>query len=88
MARLIRKMARTAAISSAATSASGRVRHRQAQQFAAEAAKGVTGSAANPNPEAELDQQMAQLEKLAQLKEKGVITEEEFAAKKKQILGL
>ena len=29
-----------------------------------------------------------QLEKLAELKEKGIITEEEFNAKKKQILGL
>ena len=28
------------------------------------------------------------LEKLAELKEKGIITEEEFQAKKKQILGL
>jgi hypothetical protein len=28
------------------------------------------------------------LEKLAELKEKGIITEEEFNAKKKQILGL
>ena len=32
--------------------------------------------------------EIAQLEKLASLKAKGIITEEEFAAKKKQILGL
>jgi len=31
---------------------------------------------------------LAQLERLAELKEKGIITEEEFNAKKKQILGL
>ena len=31
---------------------------------------------------------MAELEQLAQLKEQGIITEEEFAAKKKQLLGL
>lgn len=31
---------------------------------------------------------MAQLEKLAELKEKGIVTEEEFQAKKKQILGV
>lgn len=30
----------------------------------------------------------AELEKLAELKSKGVITEEEFAAKKKQLLGI
>jgi hypothetical protein len=31
---------------------------------------------------------MAQLEKLAQLKDQGILTQEEFDAKKKQILGL
>jgi uncharacterized protein YwgA len=31
---------------------------------------------------------MEQLEKLASLKDKGIITEEEFNAKKKQLLGL
>jgi len=31
---------------------------------------------------------LSELEKLAELKEKGIITEEEFNAKKKQILGL
>ncbi len=30
----------------------------------------------------------AEIEKLAELKEKGILTEEEFTAKKKQILGL
>ena len=30
----------------------------------------------------------AELEKLAQLKNQGILTEEEFAAKKKQVLGL
>lgn len=34
------------------------------------------------------DDSLAQLEKLAELKQKGVITDEEFAAKKKQMLGL
>lgn len=34
------------------------------------------------------DDSLAQLEKLAELKQKGVITDEEFATKKKQLLGL
>lgn len=34
------------------------------------------------------DDTTAQLEKLAQLKNQGILTEEEFAAKKKQILGI
>jgi hypothetical protein len=32
--------------------------------------------------------QIAELEKLAQLKDQGILTQEEFDAKKKQILGL
>jgi predicted Zn-dependent peptidase len=86
MARLLRTMARTAAISGTATAASGRVRQRQAQQFANQAA----GEVATPAPaaEANLDQQIAQLEKLAKLKEQGIVTQEEFDAKKKQILGI
>lgn len=34
------------------------------------------------------DDQMLQLEKLGQLHKDGILTDEEFAAKKKQILGL
>ena len=79
-------MARTAAISGTATAASGRVRNRQEQKFANQAA-GQQGAPA-PTPEDSLDQQIVQLEKLAKLKEQGIITPEEFDAKKKQILGL
>jgi hypothetical protein len=39
-------------------------------------------------PENDTDAQVAELEKLGELKDKGILTEEEFAAKKKQILGL
>lgn len=34
------------------------------------------------------DNNIAQLEKLAELRDKGILTEEEFSAKKKQLLGL
>lgn len=34
------------------------------------------------------DDQLAELEKLAALKDQGILTQEEFDAKKKQILGL
>ncbi len=88
MARMLRKMAGTAAISGSATAASGRVRHRQEAKFAAEAAKTSKGSEPVSTPESELDHQITQLEKLARLKEQGILTEEEFEAKKKQILGL
>ncbi len=70
-----------------APAASGRVRNRQAQQFANQAAAQGAGAAApTPSPEADLDHQIAAFEKLAKLKEQGIITPEEFDAKKKQIL--
>ena len=88
MARLIRSMARTAAISSAATSASVRARHRQEAKIAAKEAKASRGANPQPAPQDDLDHQLAQLEKLSRLKDQGIITEEEFNTKKKQILGL
>lgn len=41
-----------------------------------------------PPAAASTDDQVAELEKLAQLKNEGILTQEEFDAKKKQILGL
>jgi len=43
---------------------------------------------ADAGASASADDQMAELEKLAELKDKGILTQEEFDAKKKQILGL
>ena len=40
-----------------------------------------------PSPSGE-DDTTAQLEQLAKLKQEGILTEEEFTAKKKQILGI
>jgi hypothetical protein len=48
--------------------------------------QGMQG-AAPPAPAAAADY-AAELEQLAQLKAQGIITEEEFEAKKKQILGI
>jgi len=46
--------------------------------------------AAAPPPAASppVEDEMAEIQKLAQMKEQGILTEEEFAAKKKQILGI
>ena len=52
-----------------------------AQQVAAPEA------AAGPTP-GSLDDQLVQIQKLSALKDQGVLTEEEFQAKKKQILGI
>jgi hypothetical protein len=71
----------------------GAVRHRQQQKYAAQdqaayeqqmAAQQAAAAQAAP---AEPDY-MGELEQLAQLKAQGIITEEEFEAKKKQILGI
>ncbi len=44
--------------------------------------------AAAPPPAVEEPEYATEIEKLADLKAKGIITEEEFEAKKKQILGI
>ena len=49
----------------------------------AETAAPSSASAAAPEPE-----YMAELERLAQLRDQGIVSEEEFNAKKKQILGI
>jgi Short C-terminal domain len=52
-------------------------------------AQPAADSAATPQPVSDgNDQQFAQLEQLAKLKDQGILTQEEFDAKKKQILGL
>jgi Short C-terminal domain len=56
---------------------------------AAQAPPPAAAPAAAPAPAAPAQQdEMAQIQQLAQMKEQGILTEEEFAAKKKQILGI
>jgi hypothetical protein len=100
---LVRGVARTAVVAGTASVVAGQVRHHQdqkwdkqeqaqydqqvqAQQAAAYQQQQAAAPAA-PAPAAEPDY-MAELEKLGQLKNQGIITEEEFQAKKKQILGI
>jgi hypothetical protein len=82
-------VARTAVVAGTATAVSGRVRRRQdakfAQQEAGQEPQVVYEQApAAPAP----DDDMAELQKLAELHAQGILTDEEFAAKKKQILGI
>ena len=89
---LVRAAATTAVVAGTA----GAVRHRQDQKYAAQdqaaydqqmaqqqayAAQQAPAAPAAPDYAAEL-------EKLAQLKSQGILTDEEFEAKKKQILGI
>ena len=88
---LVRMAAGTAVIAGTA----GAVRHHQEQKYAAQdqaqweqqqyeqqaAAQAAAAAPAAPDYAAELEQ-------LAQLKNQGILSEEEFEAKKKQILGI
>ena len=88
---LVRAAATTAVVAGTA----GAVRHRQDQKYAAQdqaaydqqAAAQQAAAPAAPAAPAEPDY-AAELEQLAQLKAQGIITEEEFEAKKKQVLGI
>jgi hypothetical protein len=92
--------ARTAVVAGTATAVSGRVARRQANKYAEQDAQymqtqaaamgqGLDQSAAPQYaPAPEEPAYMAELEQLAQLQAQGIISEEEFAAKKKQLLGL
>src|SRR5688500_6502462 len=89
---LVRMAASTAVIAGTA----GAVRHRQEQKYAAQDQAAydqqmAAQAAAAPPPPAAAPAEpdyAAELEQLAQLKNQGILTEEEFEAKKKQILGI
>ena len=87
MPGLLRGVARTAVIAGTATSVSNRVSRRQGQRWAAQEAPPQESAAPPPPapapaPESRLDK----LKDLADLKQQGVLTEEEFAAEKARIL--
>ncbi len=82
MPGLLRGMARTAVVAGTATAVSNNVSRRQARRWANE------DQPAQPAAAPAADDTTAQLQQLSQLKDQGILTEEEFAAKKKQILGI
>ncbi len=88
---LVRAAATTAVVAGTA----GAVRHRQDQKYASQDQAAydqqmAAQQAAVPPPAAApaVPDYAAELEQLAQLKAQGILTEEEFEAKKKQILGI
>ena len=85
MPGLLRGAARVAVVAGTATHVSNNVSRRQQQKYAAEDAQAQ--ATAQPQAPAQSDM-AAQLEELQGLKDQGVLTQEEFDAKKKQILGL
>ena len=90
MPGLLRGMARTAVVAGTATAVSNRVSRRQAERWS-EQEQGYPPEAyqqpAAPSAADDKSQQIAQLKELADLKAQGILTEEEFAAQKAQILG-
>ena len=90
---LIGGMARTAVVAGTATAVSNRVSRRQAGRWAAqEEPQAYQEQAYAPPPQQAAppadsgDDMMAQLEKLGELRAKGILTEEEFAAQKAKLL--
>jgi hypothetical protein len=88
---LLRGIARTAVIAGTATAVSNRVSRRQANRWSqqnqqAEEAQTYEQEPAEPAGDSMQDK-LAQLKQLGELKEQGVLTEAEFAAQKQRILG-
>lgn len=89
MPGLLRGVARTAVIAGTATAVSNNVSRRQARRWGADEQQEVPQQA--PAPVAaptDTNDQLGELEKLGQLHAQGILTDEEFSAKKAQILGL
>ena len=85
MPGLLRGMARTAVVAGTATAVSNRVSRRQygrwSEQEAADAYQQEQYAAPPP-----AEDRIAELRKLAELRDSGVLTEDEFAAEKAKIL--
>jgi hypothetical protein len=85
-------MARTAVVAGTATAVAGGVSRRQSQRFQEKDAQADADAApAAPAPEAAAAaapqaDMVTQLKQLAELKDQGILTEEEFAAQKAKLL--
>jgi hypothetical protein len=94
MPGLLRGVARTAVVAGTATAVSGRVRRRQEsrwtrqeeEQYAQQQAVAPPPPPQAP-PAAAESSVIAQLKQLGELKQQGILTDEEFAAQKAKLLG-
>jgi Short C-terminal domain len=99
MPGLLRGVARTAVIAGTATAVSNRVSRRQANRWAAQDQQAYEsqayesqayeqqGAYDDPAPADDMDAKLAQLRELGELKSQGVLSEAEFQAQKRRILG-
>ena len=88
MPGLIRGMARTAVVAGTATAVSNRVSRRQGERWAEQEAQQQPQAAPAPPPPAAAagPSMIDQLKELGELKNQGILTEEEFAAQKAKLL--
>jgi hypothetical protein len=101
MPGLLRGVARTAVVAGTATAVSGRVQRRQAEKYAdrdaqiyaereqayqAQVAPAPQQVAPAPAEAPQVDM-ITQLKELGELRDQGILTEEEFAAQKAKLLG-
>ena len=87
MPGLLRGMARTAVVAGTATAVSNRVSRRQAERWAAQEPQpqyAEQPQAAPPPPTA--PDPIERLKELGELRDKGILTEEEFEAQKAKVL--
>jgi len=93
MPRLLGVMARTAVVAGTATATRNAVDRRQASKNVAaysqaeQQAPPVQAAPAAAAPAEGMDDKLAQLERLGQLKAQGILSEQEFAQQKAAILG-
>jgi hypothetical protein len=96
MPGLLRGLARTAMIAGTATAVSNRVSRRQANRWARQDQQQAPDQPEesapepvrpDPQPGGNMDDTLAQLKELGELKSQGVLTEAEFAQQKSRILG-
>ncbi len=93
MPGLIRGVARTAVVAGTATAVSNRVSRRQAGRWAQQDQQPAYEEQPPPPvqaapPEDDMDAKIAQVKKLGELKDQGLLTDEEFQQQKSRILGL
>jgi hypothetical protein len=88
---LLRGVARTAVVAGTATAVSNRVSRRQANRWQRQGYYDEPAPAYQepppPPPAAPAADPIEQLQKLAALKDQGILTDEEFAAQKAKLLG-
>ncbi|WP_303868047.1 SHOCT domain-containing protein [Acetobacterium wieringae] len=99
MAGLLRGVARTAVVAGTATAVSNNVSRRQAKRFTEKDQQAYAqqqqayqqqqvSQQQSYQQDVDFDEQLAQLAKLGQLRDQGILTQQEFEAKKRQILGV